>query len=471
MSSFINAGAPKTNVLGTTEAQQITPAKSYGSIKQGMANVVSRNHSITVNELMNKIENKLVGTKLITAEQSNPFAWAQSESMPYGSRYEELMARPLSALDYGFANVDNREILRNRFPSFDAAYYGMNFYHVIPFTWNEHVLREAAAGAETIQDMLAAVMAQADSLDNLIMYTNIKDMLIEWQRQVGYFNVNVADIVNGNPSQITDGMKLAVRDMLSLADDLRLFLSKNYSQAGIPVNSNELKLITTHKFKRTLDVFLMAAAYNPEYLELPFEYSFIDAPLWDGFQALLVDRNFIIWKDAYREMHNSPLNGFSLNEMFYLHHKGMLHLSVFLPAVLFSTSQTTGLTDVTESVTAVAGTVVDVNEDGSLGSAVAEVAPGGRYGIKFEVTGSVNPADLGIYVKPTSFYVKSIYIDGVETDPLKTYIDGNGYLYVQDFDLHADYEGNLNIELVSAYLNPDNTTSEFTSTINIPVGE
>src|SRR5699024_2672712 len=146
-----------------------------------------------------------------------------------------------------------------------------NYY---PITVNEMALRRAFVNPNGLSQLVGNVIASASTSDQWDEFLLMARMFAEYEKNDGFFKVNVPNIQAQGSTQADTNF--ALRRMREFAGNLQ-FLSRNYNAAGMPVAANidDLELFITPEANAAIDVESLAGAFNVNRSDIPMRTTII----------------------------------------------------------------------------------------------------------------------------------------------------------------------------------------------------
>ncbi len=400
------------------------------------------------NEFLNALINR-IGLVLIRDQNwNNPLAKFKRGMLEWGDTIEEIQTGLTQAYVY---NHDREYLERDIFgtyrPEAQSSFHKINRENYYPITVNEMALRRAFVNPNGLSQLVGNVIASASTSDQWDEFLLMARMFAEYEKNDGFFKVNVPNIQAQGSTQADTNF--ALRRMREFAGNLQ-FLSRNYNAAGMPVAANidDLELFITPEANAAIDVESLAGAFNVNRSDIPMRTTIIPREHFGipGAQAVLTTRDFFVVADTFFETRQAE-NPVAIQTNYFLHHHQVVSTSRFVPAVLFTTEPGDSITIVDYDVTGVDDLVVqDRNE-----ATVTGVTRGEYYQITGE---AVTDPEGG----PNSAVRYDIVGDGAELSP-RTYVTQAGALYVA----HDEQSDAITVTATSVD-DPD-----FTATVELPV--
>ena len=381
--------------------QHRVPEVTQANFRSSIENLTE--YSATFNEFAGALVNRIGLVYARRAIWENPLATFKRGMLTYGDTIEEIYTGLLEARVYDPDRENQEKILfGTESPTVEANFHRVNRQEFYKFTVNEDLLKRAFLEPNGLQEFVSTLMAAPTTSDNWDEFLLTTKLFSEYEKNGGFYHVNVPDITNYD----SDGAdaRLTLRKIRAMADTLR-FPSTRYNAAKMPVfaNPDELVLFATPKFKAAIDVEALAAAFNidranveQKIVTIPEEHFRVD-----GAQAVLTTDDFFVIADQKIET-TSQINPASLHTNYFLHHWEVISCSRFAPAVMFWDGADDEVITIQSPVAAVTPIVMtDVDGDtvttGQRGfiyqatSAANTAAPVTDKGVDWSVTGNGSP--------------------------------------------------------------------------------
>lgn len=203
-------------------------------------------------------------------------------------------------------------------------------------------------GLATFVNMLMMSLQNSDNLDE---YLIMRNMIKEFDEANPLYNVQVPDFVNGlnldgttmTDAEITAAGKQIARQIRAYGSKFRFAnRAADYNAEHLPAISRRTRLFVTPEFLAAFDVEILSYAFNMDRSEVWGIITEVDDLGIPGAQAILADEDWFVCVDTLLETRSAE-NPDGLFRNYFLHHWGIYSISRFLPAVLFSTRESTDL--------------------------------------------------------------------------------------------------------------------------------
>lgn len=216
----------------------------------------------------------------------------------------------------------------------------------------EDQLEQAFYDETGLAGFINMVMSSLQNSDNVDEYLIMRDMISQFDAANPLFNVQVPDFVGGRN---LDGSTMTGDEIMAAGKEVArqirtygsLFRFANraaqYNAEGLPTVSTRTRLFCTPAFLAALDTEVLAFAFHLDRMELDGMIQEVDDLGIPGAQAILADEDWYVCCDTLLQIRSAE-NPDGLFRNHFLHHWGIYSISRFLPAVLFSTRESTSVT-------------------------------------------------------------------------------------------------------------------------------
>lgn len=399
-----------------------------------------------LNEFMDAFVNVL-GTQIVhNKEWQNPLSPFKGPSLGYGSTVQESAVKWIKAHSY---NVDDDTLLKITRPEAAVWYHTVNRQDRYDISVEIPDLEMAFQSENGLNQLIDAIMTVPRNSDNYDEYRSMMEQLAYYQDNWGFYNHHVS----ASPTDEATSKEFlqAVR-----ADAMQLTFPKSlYSpvsaEFGIPTfaQPGELVLFITPEAMAAIDVQALAAVFQLDKADIRYRTVIVDEfPVPNMFALLTTDQFFVVRDKVYQN--DSFYNPQVLATNYYLHHWEIVSVSPYVPAIAYSTDETTGVTTLTQSVTGVNITA----EDSTLPA-------GGSTQLTVELQGAMTENGAGIEVAPDSvtWEVAATRAEaGIDLNA-RTRVDRLGVLHVQSTGLETGDV--LTVTGTTTYVNPSGETTHY----------
>lgn len=316
------------------------------------------------NEFIDTLTNKVIKSKFYSKVFENKLKMFHKGSIPFGSSMEQLFVEMAEKKGFrehfdGSSTVES-DLIGVQKPKVHTKYITKNFEYKYKVTISEEQLRTAFMNSTGLGELVSQILSSLTSGCYYDEFEDIKrliktvcagkklaiDELTGLTKEVDLTSAEVEQGIHVEPvGDIATNPKLLSEKVRALTGRLG-FASEKYNMAGVKQWSNpdEMVLVTTPEILATLDVNVLADAFNVSKAELNVRTVMIDE-LPTQFKTdisgsaetkecygLLLDKDFIQVYDTIMTMRKFD-NGANLTVNHFLHKQGMLANCFFVNAI------------------------------------------------------------------------------------------------------------------------------------------
>lgn len=327
------------------------------------------------NEFLSALVNR-IGMVLVTSKlYRNPWAFMKQGMLEFGETIEEIFVNIAKPFEFNQERAETT-IFKREIPDVRAAFHVMNYTKFYKATISNDQLRQAFLSWNGITDLIARIVDAMYTGANYDEFITMKYLLAK-HLIAGNIYANQIDTVS------TDNMKSIVATIKGVSNSLE-FLSNKYNYNGVETHTNKSDqyILINAKFDATMDVEVLASAFNMDKaefmgrrvlvdsfgnldnarLKLLFaedpnytEISEDDLQALDNIPAVMVDRYFFMIFDNFYNF-TEQYNGEGLYWNYWYHTWKTFSISPFHNAVAFVPGAPT-ITSVTVEPSTASGAV------------------------------------------------------------------------------------------------------------------
>ena len=316
------------------------------------------------NEFLNALVNRIGRVILTSKMYDNPWSMFKKGLLEFGETIEEIFVNLAKPFKFDPAVAENN-IFKREIPDVRSAFHIMNYQKFYKATIQNDQLRQAFLSWQGITDLIAKIVDAMYTGANYDEFQVMKYMLCKNIVRGNLYPVNVDD---------TDPKSVAA-DFKAISNDLE-FMKTKYNVSGVHTTSkkDEQYLIVDSAFDATMDVEVLASAFNMEKAEFMGHRVLVDSfaeldtdrlailfeddanyvPLTDdeiallqNIKAVLVDKDWFMIFDNFMNF-TEQYNGEGLYWNYWYHVWKTFSVSPFANAIVFTNEQA-GVTSVTVS--------------------------------------------------------------------------------------------------------------------------
>ena len=316
------------------------------------------------NEFIDTLTNKVIKSRFYSKSFENKLKMLHKGEIPFGSSIEQLFVE--MAEKKGFrehfdgSNTVESDLIGVQKPKVHAKYITKNFEYKYKVTISEEQLRTAFMNSTGLGELVSQILM---SLTNGCYYDEFEDMKM-LLKEVCAGNKLVIDEMTGRTKSVAltkadveqgihvESVGDAIANPKLLSEKVRAltgrlgFASEKYNMAGVKQwsNAQDMVLLTTPEILATLDVNVLADAFNVSKAEMNVRTIMVDE-LPTQFKSniegvaeekeclgLLIDKDFVQIYDTILTMRKFD-NGANLTVNHFLHKQGMLANCYFVNAI------------------------------------------------------------------------------------------------------------------------------------------
>lgn len=443
---------------GTSEYQQRIPDVTQAGIKATADALFDPMNRQYYNQFMNFLVNRIAYTQVEGKMWKNALGFMKKNRLPYGSSIQNVAFKWLKAHVY----EDDYEAVGKMYrPDGVQWFYSQNRRDTYDITVNRAELQSAAYDEYGLNNFVSKLTELPYNSNEWDEYQIMKNQLAIYEAEYGFYRHKLS----AAPTDEATGKEFLTA---VIADSGRMkFPSTLYNAsmfADIPsfVNSeDELILICTPDVNSAIKVNTYAGMFNLNEGKPLAEIVVVDSIPIPNAVAILTTRDIIEAHDTVYEM-NSFYNPHTLGTNFTLNAWGIYAPNPFVPAVLYTTAETTVPQTVTESITGI--TITPTTTTASLGDVV-------KLTVKAE--GTLSPEMENLAVRPNAAtYAVSLTPSTTSEESTsainsRTFVEHDGTLHIQKSGLVAGDVITVTANL--AYINPTGETTHHKATAKITI--
>lgn len=250
------------------------------------------------NEFLNALVNR-IGRVLLTSKMyDNPWAFFKRGMLEFGETIEEVFVNIAKPFQFDPA-VAETNVFKREIPDVRAAFHIMNYQKYYKATISNDQLRQAFLSWQGITDLIAKIVDAMYTGANYDEFQTMKYLLARHIVDGHMYPVQIPTVSN-------ESMKTIVSAVKGISN-LFTFASSDYNLAGVTTYSNKTDqyMIVNSKFDATMDVEVLASAFNMNKAEFAGRRVLVDS-----FGSLDTARLAELFKDdtTYQEIGQDTLN-------------------------------------------------------------------------------------------------------------------------------------------------------------------
>lgn len=249
------------------------------------------------NEFLSALVNR-IGLVIVTSKMySNPLSVLKKGVLEFGETIEEIFVNIAKPFTFNPEEAEDKQYKRE-IPDVRSAFHILNYQKFYKVTVSDDQLRQAFLSWSGITDLIARIV---DSMYTAASYDELEVTKYMIARQILDGRIYAVTI----PEVTTANMKAVVSTVKGVSNKMS-FMNSNYNVAGVKTHTskNEQYIIMNANFDATMDVEVLASAFNMDKAEFMGNRLMID-----GFGTLDTVRLAELFADdnTYKEISQTEL--------------------------------------------------------------------------------------------------------------------------------------------------------------------
>ena len=212
------------------------------------------------NEFLNALINR-IGRVLITSKMyQNPWKMFKKGLLDYGETIEEVFVNIAKPFQYDIEDSEDT-VFKRTMPDVRSAFHILNYQEFYPVTIQDKDLRKAFLSWDGITDLIGRIVDSLYSAANLDEFLVMKYLLA---KNILKGHIHTQEV----PETTATNMREIVSTIKGVSNQME-FMSTNWNLAGVHNFSQKDNqyIIVNSKFDATMDVEVLAAAFNMDKAE------------------------------------------------------------------------------------------------------------------------------------------------------------------------------------------------------------
>lgn len=441
----------------TNDYQQRIPQATQQSISETVAALTDPMNKRYFNQFVDTLVMRIGATKIHNMTWKNRLAGFKSGKMTFGATEQEIATAWVKAHSY----VDDAEdVFKMSRPESAVWYHSQNRRDRYDISVNRQEVMSSFTNEVGIASYVESILAAPYNADEYDEYKIMMQLLAFYEQNFGFYKHHLS----GVPSDETTGREFlkAIKTYTEILQFPRVqYNGVRLENLPVFARPNELILLVTPAVSASVDVDTLAPLFHLDKAEIAPRKVIVDEfPFADSdCVALLTTVDFFRCRDTVYET-DSMYNPKTLGTNYFLHHWGVYSVSPFVPAIMFTTSDVSGGTVVTQTVTGVSVTPTAVTDKGA----------GDKVEFTTTLKGTLKNADgTAVKVAPDACTYSLAAVDSAGAAvalPATTYVDEYGVLHLSKSLKKGTV---ITVTVKSTYVNPSGSTSAYTATAKVTV--
>lgn len=249
------------------------------------------------NEFLSALVNRIGRVLIASKMYENPWSMFKKGLLEFGETIEEIFVNIAKPYQFDPA-VAESNLFKREIPDVRSAFHIMNYQKYYKTTIQNDQLRQAFLSWQGITDLIAKIVDSMYTGANYDEFQTMKYMLAKHVLDGRMYPVTIPTVSDTN-------MKTIVSTIKSVSNNYE-FMSSKYNLAGVQNYSMKADqyLLINSKFDATMDVEVLASAFNVDKAEFAGKRVLVDS-----FGSLDIDRLNILFADdpTYTEISATDL--------------------------------------------------------------------------------------------------------------------------------------------------------------------
>lgn len=327
-----------------------TSFKDYALLADA-TNVIAFGDAIMMNkQLQNEFVTALVeriGLVVLRNKlMNNPLAFMKKGALGYGRTIEEVFTDLAQAQRYNPEDSEST-LFKRTIPNVKVLFHEMNRQELYPVTVQDESLKTAFTSWEKLDEFILSILNSMYSAAEVDEYRYMMLLLENYYAKSHFKIVASPELTSADNAKAFTKLVREHGTIMTMPQG-----SREYNSLAVHTRSepDELYLIITAKAKASLDVDVLASAFNLNPAQTIGKTIVIDRFAKPEIQALLVDESFFMVYDKNQQM-TSQYNGKGLYTNYFYHIWQVMSTSRFANAIAFVSGALEKVTEVIVSPT------------------------------------------------------------------------------------------------------------------------
>ena len=222
------------------------------------------------NEFLSALVNRIARVLITSKMYDNPWSFFKKGLLEYGESVEEIFVNIAKPFQFDPAVAENN-VFKREIPDVRAAFHIMNYQKYYKATISNDQLRQAFLSWQGISDLIAKIVDAMYTGANYDEFQTMKYMLARHILDGHMYPVEI-------PAVETANMKSIVSAIKGISNKYT-FLSTDYNLAGVATftNKSEQYMLINSNFDATMDVEVLASAFNMDKAEFSGRRVLVDS--------------------------------------------------------------------------------------------------------------------------------------------------------------------------------------------------
>lgn len=313
------------------EYQDRIPVANQDNLKE-ISKLIT-DYTPTFDEFTGVLLNRIAKVLINTRHYENPLAMLKRGKLEFGQVIEDVFVNIIKATEFNYNDQSDDNPFKRYTNDIKVALYQLNEERQYGTTVSPDMVRTAFLSADGMNNLITIIVSKLYDSNQFDEFLITKKLISEGVAQ-GYFKeITVPTLSAQTGNETVKTMKNVI--------DLMTFLGTDYNKQGVHTFTpiEDQIIICTPNFKNTLDVDVLAKAFNIDRVTFMSKMVVIDNFIeMDGVECVLLDKEmFQIWDNLIET--TSIYNPKKLYTNYWLTLRQTFALSPFGNAVVFKSTE------------------------------------------------------------------------------------------------------------------------------------
>lgn len=372
---------------GTSDFQQNVPDPTQTGIQSTIDFLTDPMNHKYYNQFVDMLITRIGMTVVHQQQWRNRLAVFEKGMLNYGNTVQEMVPKWIRAHAY---DPDAVDVFKASHVDIASWYHTVNRRDRYDVTVNDTQLRPSFADPMGLNKLVAAIMQTPINASEYDTYVIYRELLAKYEDKWGFFKAKAAGSL-GTKEQ-ADNLLVEIGTYVEMMGfPTALYNAKEFDDVPVFATPEEMVLITTPRVNANIDVRTLANTFHIERADkLPSRKVVVDSIPIDGAYAILTTKDLIQSWNTVQTMREQE-NGKTLDHNYFYHLHSINSISPFVPAVLFTSADGTGVTTIVVTATGI-----------TVSPATANANAGSKVELTTTLNGTTTPAGTPIKVAPNA---------------------------------------------------------------------
>ena len=330
--------------------KQFVPSAAEDNVANVASILFNSAYQVQLNEFVSNLINRISLTIVRNKSFNNPLAMFKKGAVPLGTDIQDIYTNPAEAQQYSISDTEAQKLLTITDPDTKVAYYSRNRQDRYEKTISKAALQAAFVSWDKFEEYVTSIAQALYSAAYIDEFKLTKELV-----DGAYANDKVITLEIDDPTVSEANSKKFIKKVRALYTKMQL-PSKEYNAyskfnpTDTPITTwtenSRMVFITTADIMATIDVDVLAAAFNMDKANFMGRVVIVDGFKNEGIYGVIADESWLqIYDNLFQmeEFYNARVMAWNQ----YLHVWGTFAICPFANAVMLVGSKAVPVTAVT----------------------------------------------------------------------------------------------------------------------------